>query len=76
MKTIILCAVSAAVSALLVSLKYENQGMRDQYDAGYKNGWQTALYKRPVNEELEYVCAGLWIGEQNRKYMERENASK
>lgn len=76
MKTIILCAVSAAVSAWFVSMQYENEGLRSQYDTGYKNGWKAALYKRPVHEELELVCAGLWFGRENQKYQERQNASK
>ena len=35
-----------------------------------------ALRTNPPSEELELVCAGLWIGEQNRKYWEKGNASK
>ena len=32
-----------------------------------------ALKTNPPSEELEIACAGLWIGEQNKKYFEKEN---
>ena len=31
-----------------------------------------ALRTNPPSEELEMVCAGLWIGEQNRRYFEKK----
>ena len=31
-----------------------------EYDRGYNTGWKEALYKRPVSDELEMVCLGLW----------------
>ena len=37
-------------------------------DAAYQQGYKDALYKRPVSNDLEMVCAGLWIGEQHKKY--------
>ena len=40
--------------------------------AAYKQGYKDALYKRPVSEELDMVCAGLWIGQENLKYQQRE----
>lgn len=39
---------------------------------GEKQGMKKALSTKPVSEELEMVCAGLWIGEQNKKYWEME----
>lgn len=49
-------------------------------DHGKKEGrimaMKEVLRTNPPSEELELVCAGLWIGEQNRKYWEKENASK
>ena len=42
---------------------------------GYKEGWKDALRTNPVSEELDLVCAGLWLGEQNKKYFEKENKS-
>jgi hypothetical protein len=32
-----------------------------EYELGFDAGWKAALYERPVNEELEMVCLGLWI---------------
>lgn len=32
-----------------------------EYELGYNTGWKEALYQRPVSEELEMVCLGLWI---------------
>jgi hypothetical protein len=42
------------------------------HQAGMVAGAKKALYARPVSDELELVCAGLWIGEQNRIAQERE----
>jgi hypothetical protein len=33
----------------------------EEYEIGYNAGWKAALYDRPVNEELEMVCLGLWM---------------
>ena len=46
--------------------------VQKQTDAAYKQGYKDALYKRPVSHDLEMVCAGLWIGEQTKKYQEME----
>lgn len=40
--------------------------------AAYQQGYKDALYKRPVSEELDLVCAGLWIGKEDLKYQKRE----
>lgn len=42
-----------------------------QYNAGVREGRAMALKTNPPSEELEIVCAGLWVGEQNKKFMER-----
>jgi hydrogenase/urease accessory protein HupE len=31
-----------------------------EYEQGFKDGWKSALYDRPVHDELEMVCVGLW----------------
>jgi hypothetical protein len=31
-----------------------------EYEEGFKDGWKSALYERPVSEALEMVCLGLW----------------
>ena len=33
-----------------------------EYELGYEAGKRDALYQRPVSEELEMVCLGLWLG--------------
>jgi hypothetical protein len=32
-----------------------------EYELGFDTGWKSALYDRPVTEELEMVCLGLWM---------------
>jgi hypothetical protein len=49
-----------------------NAGESRGYKAGYERGYKDALYKRPVSNDLEMVCAGLWIGQENLKYQQRE----
>ena len=39
---------------------------------GYAVGYKAALNTREPSDELELACAGLWIGEQHKKYAERE----
>ena len=31
--------------------------------AAYQQGWKDALYKRPASDDLEIVCAGLWLSQ-------------
>lgn len=42
---------------------------------GKQEAFKEAYKTNPPSEQLELVCVGLWIGEQNKKYWERENAS-
>jgi hypothetical protein len=39
---------------------------------GYAVGYKAALNIREPSDELEMACAGLWMGEQHKKYVERE----
>jgi hypothetical protein len=56
----------AAVICLLVVLSFwtgaSMQKVQDiqEYEQGFKDGWKDALHGRPVSEELEMVCLGLW----------------
>jgi hypothetical protein len=45
--------------------------LNDQYQLGYQEGVKTALKTNPPSEELEMACAGLWIGEQNKKWFNK-----
>lgn len=47
-------------------------GMEAGIEAGMEAGAKAAINPRNPSEELEMACAGLWIGEQNRKYLEME----
>lgn len=44
------------------------------YDKGHAVATKTALSTDPVSEQLDIVCAALWVGEQNKKYWNKENA--
>jgi hypothetical protein len=45
------------------------------YQTGVALGREQALAKayktNPPSQELEMVCLGLWMGEQNKKYWEK-----
>ncbi len=45
----------------------ENHTKKKSFEAGAKH----ALYHRPVSNELEMVCAGLWMAEQHKIAYER-----
>jgi hypothetical protein len=45
-----------------------------QYQRGFAEGRGIALKTNPPSEELEMVCAGLWVGQQNRKEWNKQNA--
>lgn len=47
--------------------------MEQKYQEGVLEGRRTALHTVPISEELEMVCAGLWVGEQNKKYYQKGN---
>lgn len=47
------------------------RGYQAGYVKGNQDGQRHALYARPVSDELELVCAGLWFAEQHRVYEER-----
>jgi len=57
----VLCVVG------LIWILIDNQIDR-AYAEGFKVGMHYALKSNPPSEELEFVCAGLWVGEQNKKY--------
>ena len=63
----ILVLLIGVVVYLMVQNKFD-----DKYEHGYADGIKSALRTNPPSEELEVVCAGLWVGEQNKKFMERK----
>ena len=44
-----------------------------QYNRGFAEGRGMALKTNPPSEELEMVCAGLWVGKQNDKAWKKQN---
>ena len=40
---------------------------------GFRVGMNYALKSDPPSQELEMICAGLWVGEQNKKYFKKES---
>lgn len=65
MKTL-LVVMTVAIIYLLIQNRFD-----DKYQAGYADAMKEALKTNPPSQELEMVCAGLWVGEQNKKYWER-----
>lgn len=66
---IILIGAILGLGYFLVESAFERQ-----YQAGFREGKATALKTNPPSQELEMVCAGLWVGEQNKKYWKKINA--
>ena len=57
---------------LVIGLNAGKTEAKKQADAAYKQGYKDALYKRPVSDDLEMVCAGIWVGRENEKYIAKE----
>ena len=61
------------IGAILGTAYFLFEGAMDrQYKAGFREGRGIALKTNPPSEELELTCAGLWVGEQNKKYWNKE----
>lgn len=66
MKSILIILILSFVGVLV-----QNR-IKDEYRAGYAEGMRVALKTNPPSEELEMVCAGLWVGDQNKRYFKKE----
>lgn len=62
----LLVIMTVAIIYLLIQNKFD-----DKYQSGYADGLKEALKTNPPSQELEMICAGLWVGEQNKKYWEK-----
>ena len=71
MRSLVKILIEAALIAVIMLLV-----LMWGIDHGTKQGMKNALRTNPPSEELELVCAGLWIGEQNLKYQEKDRARK
>ena len=49
--------------ALLIIMKAFDTNAKKAADAAYQKGYRDALYKRPASDDLELVCAGLWLSQ-------------
>ena len=67
MKGILIIILVASLGMLI------HNRLEAEYQRGFAEATKSILKTNPPSEELELVCAGLWIGEQNRKYFEKEN---
>lgn len=47
--------------------------IQQAHSDGFKLGMHYALKTNPPSEELEMVCAGLWVGKQNKKHWNKQN---
>lgn len=43
-----------------------------RYQDGVEHGFKKALDTRQPSEALEIACAGLWVGEQNKRYWQKQ----
>ena len=57
---------------LLVAIAMIWMGWVTGHQQGIAEGRSTALNTNLVSPELELACAVLWVGEQNKKYMEKK----
>jgi hypothetical protein len=64
-KTILIVGIMLFVGVLV------HNRIKDEYQAGYAEGLRVALKTNPPSEDLEVACAGLWVGQQNKKYWEK-----
>lgn len=62
--SLVLIALSLAATGFLVG---RIVGLQIGVDKGIKQ----AINVRNPSERLEIACAGLWIGDQNKKYFEK-----
>ena len=53
---------------------WTNEHIRSEYHRGFADALKSAYKTNPPSDQLEMVCAGLWVGEQNRKWFQRENS--
>lgn len=65
MKTVLWGSLIAAIW-LLVDHRIDKA-----HAEGFRVGMNYALKSNPPSEELEMVCAGLWVGEQNKRQYQK-----
>ena len=68
MRTVLIVGIMLFVGVLV------HNRIEQSHADGFKLGMHYALKTNPPSEELEVTCAGLWVGEQNKKYWNKQNA--
>ena len=68
MRTVLIVGIMLFVGVLV------HNRIEQSHADGFKLGMHYALKTSPPSEELEVTCAGLWVGEQNKKYWNKQNA--
>jgi hypothetical protein len=61
-----------ALLVVMVAALWIPHRMEQEYAKGLAEGKRVALNASPPSEQLELVCAGLWVGEQAKKQMKKE----
>lgn len=55
-------AIFFVVGVVIINNSLEVRVKKETAKA-YQQGWKDALYKRPASDDLELVCAGLWLSQ-------------
>ena len=58
-----------AIWAYVLVIAFPN--ITPHYNVGVAEGEARAINPRDPSDRLEMACAGMWIGEQNKKWHER-----
>jgi hypothetical protein len=68
--------MKAILSLALVGALYllAQSALEREYRTGLREGRAMALKTNPPSDELEMVCEGLWVGKQNQKMWDKQNA--
>lgn len=74
-KTIAIFCIGLSFGVAIMMLD-DFSSMREQYELGFERGQKTALSTHPPSDDLEMVCASLWVGKQNQIFIEREARKK
>jgi hypothetical protein len=63
--------IVAGVVGLSTAVLYHHLAVAEAKAYGYAMGAKEALSVTPPSEQLEVVCAGLWLADNDRKWQKR-----
>jgi hypothetical protein len=63
--------IVAGVVGLSTAVLYHHLAVAEAKAYGYAMGTREALSVTPPSEQLEVVCAGLWLADNDRKWQKR-----